>query len=93
MGRIWGVRFAVAPTIPIMINSGSASRNVYRTMIFGPDFVGQSELGSLEVVINEPGKSSELGTFNTYGYRFVLATEVLSNQKGVRLESSASLGE
>lgn len=92
IGRIWGVRFAMAPTIPILVNSGSANRDVYRTMVFGPEFIGQSELGDLEVVINEPGRGSELRTFNTYGYRFVLATEALDNSKGIRLESAASLG-
>ncbi len=92
IGRIWGVRFAIAPTIPVLTNSGSANQDVYRTMIFGPDFVGQSELGDLEVVINDPAKGSELGTYSTFGYRFVLATEVLSNQRGIRLESSAQLG-
>lgn len=92
VGKIWGVRFAVAPTIPILTNSGSANVDLYRTLIFGPDFVGQSDLGELEVIINEPGRGSELRQFNTYGYRFVVATEVLSNQRGIRLESSASLG-
>jgi len=91
VGRIWGVRFALAPTIPVLVNSGSANVDVYRTLIFGPDFIGQSELGDLEVVINEPAKGSELGTYCTYGYRFVVATEVLSNSRGIRLESSSSL--
>lgn len=92
VGRIWGVRFAMAPTIPILTNSASANVDVYRTLIFGPDFIGQSDLGDLEVVINEPGKASELGTFNTYGYRFVMAAEALQSVRGVRIESSASLG-
>lgn len=92
VGRLYGVRFALAPTIPILVNTGSAAVDVYRTLIFGQDFVGQSELGDLEIVINEPGRGSELRQFNTYGYRFVMATGVLSNQKGIRLETSASLG-
>lgn len=92
VGKIWGVRFAVAPTIPILVNSASASVDVYRTLIFGPDFVGQSDLGELEVIMNEPGRASELRQFNTYGYRFVVASAVLSNQFGIRLESSTSLG-
>lgn len=92
IGKIWGVRFAMAPTIPILVNSASANVDIYRTMIFGPDFIGQSDLGDLEIVINEPGKTSELGQFNTYGYRFVMATEVLQSVRGVRIESSASLG-
>lgn len=92
VGSIWGVRFALAPTIPILVNTGSANVDVYRTLIFGPDFVGQSDLGDLEVVINEPGKTSELGMFNTYGYRFVMAQALLQNARGVRIESSASLG-
>ena len=91
IGRIWGVRFAECPTIPVLTNSGSASTDVYRTLIFGQDFIGQSELGELEIVINEPGRASELKQFNTYGYRFVMASEVLSDQKGIRLETSASL--
>ncbi len=92
VGKIYGVRFALAPTIPILINTGSASVDVYRTLVFGPNFVGQSDLGELEVVINEPGKTSELGQFNTYGYRFVMATSVLQSVRGVRIESSATLG-
>lgn len=90
VGKIWGVRFAIAPTIPVLVNSGSADVDIYRTLIFGQDFIGQSELGELEIHINEPGRASELGTFNTYGYRFVMSSEVLSNQKGIRLESNAT---
>lgn len=92
IGKIWGVRFAMAPTIPILVNSASANVDLYRTLIFGPDYIGQSDLGDLEIVINEPGRASELGQFNTYGYRFVMATEVLQSVRGVRIESSASLG-
>lgn len=92
LGSIYGVRFATAPTIPILVNTGSANVDVYQTLVFGPDFVGQSDLGDLEVVINEPGKTSELGQFNTYGYRFVMASAILQNSRGVRIESSASLG-
>jgi N4-gp56 family major capsid protein len=92
VGNLYGVRFALAPTIPLLVNTGSAAVDVYRTLVFGPNFIGQSDLGDLEVVINEPGKTSELGMFNTYGYRFVMATSVLQNSRGVRIESSASLG-
>lgn len=90
VGKIWGVRFAIAPTIPVLVNSGSADVDIYRTLIFGQDFIGQSEMGELEIVINEPGRASELKQFNTYGYRFVLASEVLSDQKGIRIESNAT---
>ncbi len=92
VGRIWGVRFVLAPTIPILTNSGSANVDIYRTMIFGPDYLGESHLGKLDVVINEPAKTVELGRKCAYGYNFVMATEVLDNQRAVRLESSASLG-
>ncbi|KKR15410.1 MAG: hypothetical protein UT43_C0001G0033 [Parcubacteria group bacterium GW2011_GWC1_39_29] len=96
IGRLYGVRFALAPAMTatnnFLINSGSASRDVYRTLIFGPDFLGQADLGEVDIVINEPGKTSELGQFNTYGYRFVSSSAVLTNSRCVRLESSASLG-
>lgn len=92
LGRIWGVRFALAPTIPILTNSGSANADLYRTMVFGPDYMGQSELGELEVVMNEPGRGTELKQYNTYGYRFVLSTERLDESRAVRIESTASLG-
>lgn len=92
VGSLYGVRFAMAPTISILANTGSANVDVYRTLVFGPDYIGQSDLGDLEVVINEPGKTSELNMFNTYGYRFVMASEILKNARGVRLETSASLG-
>lgn len=91
VGKLYGIRFAVAPTIPVLINSGSANTDVYRTLIFGPDFIGQSELGGLEIIMNEPAKGSELNMYNTYGYRFVLATERLNNSRCVRLESNSSL--
>lgn len=93
IGRLYGVRFASAPTIPVLVNSGSGSvEDVYRTLVFGPGFVGQSDLGELEVVMNEPGRGSELRQFNTYGYRFVVATEVLHNARGVRIESASTFG-
>lgn len=92
VGSLYGVRFALAPTISILVNTGSANVDVYRSLVFGPDYIGQSDLGDLEVVINEPGKTSELGQFNTYGYRFVMAAAVLQNARAVRVESSASLG-
>jgi len=91
IGKFHGVRFVEDPTIPILINSGSASVNLYRTVVFGPDFVGQSELGGLEIVMNEPGRNSELRQFNTYGYRFVMATERLHEARGVRIESNSTL--
>lgn len=96
VGRLYGVRFALAPSMTatnaFMINSGSANRDVYKTLIFGPDYLGQADLGETDIVINEPGKTSELGQFNTYGYRFVSTSAVLANARCVRLESSASLG-
>ncbi len=92
VGRLWGVRFAIAETIPVLVNSGSANTDVYRTLVFGPGYIGQSELGSLDVVINEPGKTTELGTFNTYGYSFTMASAVLDSKRCVRIESSAKLG-
>lgn len=93
VGRLYGVRFALAPTIPILVNSGSGSvEDVYRTLVFGPGFIGQSDLGSLEIIMNEPGRASELRQYNTYGYRFVVASEVLHNARGVRIESSSTFG-
>jgi len=92
VGRFYGVRFAVAPSIPILTNTGSANVDVYRTLVFGPDFLGQSELDALELVINEPAKTSELGTFNAYGYRFSVALARLAEARCVRIETSASLG-
>jgi len=93
LGRLYGVRFKECPTIPILTNSGSADCDVYRSLIISPDFLGQSELGDLDIVINEPGKASELGRYNTYGYNFVMATEVLSNQKAIRIEGSSGIAE
>lgn len=91
VGSIWGVRFALCPTIPVLVNSGSANTDVYRTLIFGPDYIGQSDFGDLQIVINEPARNSELGTYNAYGYYFWMATERLDDTLCVRLESNASL--
>lgn len=90
IGSLHGVRFVQCPSIPVLANSGSASVDVYRTIIMGRDFLGESELGNLDVVINEPGKASELGRYNTYGYNFIMATEVLSNQRAIRMESAST---
>lgn len=92
VGRIWGVRFATAPTIQVLINSGSAKHDVYRTLVFGQDFIGQSDLGGLEVVINEPGRGSELKQYNTYGYRFVSAVACLSARRGICIKTTAQVG-
>lgn len=92
VGKIWGVRFKLAPTIPVLTNSGSAGVDIYRTMVLGEEFVGLSEIGHTEIIINEPARGSELKAYNAYGYKFRAAAAVLSNQKAIRIESSASLG-
>lgn len=86
------MRFALAPSIPILVNSGSANVDIYRTVIFGPDYLGQADLGNLDIVMNEPSKNSELGVTCTYGYVFYTAFARLSESCCVRLESSASKG-
>jgi len=91
IGKLYGVRFVEDPTIPVLLNSGSASTDIYRTVIFGPGYLGQSEMGDLEIIMNEPGKASELNQYNTYGYRFVMANAILHEACGCRLESNASL--
>lgn len=91
VGTLYGVRFIEDPTIPVLLNSASANTDIYRTVIFGPGYIGQSELGELEIVMNEPGKASELNMYNTYGYRFVMANARLHEARGIRLESNASL--
>ena len=91
IGKIYGVRFKLAPTIPILQNSGSANVNVYRTLIFGPEYLGLSEIGNIKMVMNEPGRASELGTYNTYGYYFTASAACLSSQRAIRLESSSTL--
>ena len=90
VGRIWGVRFAIAPTIPVLANSGSAAVDIYRTLVFGPDYMGESELGNLSIIINEPAKTRELGGANAYGYRFVSACVRLHEAACVRIESSST---
>ena len=91
VGKLYGVRFVEDPTIPVLSNSGSASTDIYRTIVFGPGYLGESNMGDLEIIMNEPGKASELNQFNTYGYRFVMANARLHEARGVRLESSATL--
>jgi N4-gp56 family major capsid protein len=91
-GQMYNVRFKLAPTIPILVNSGSANVDIYRTLICGREFVAWSELDTLKMIMNEPAKTRELGTANAYGYYFRAVSTVLSNQKAVRLETSATLG-
>jgi N4-gp56 family major capsid protein len=91
VGKLYGVRFVSTPKLSVLLNSGSGNTDIYRSLIFGPEYLGESELGDLEVVINEPGKGAELNTFNTYGYRFVQANAVLKAARCIRLESNSSL--
>lgn len=92
IGRFYGVRFAYAPSIPILVNSGSANCDIYRTLVFGPDYLGQADLGGLEIVMNEPSKSGELGLTCSYGYVFYTAFARLNEADAIRIESSASRG-
>jgi len=92
VGKLYGVRFAEAPSIPILVNSGSANVDLYRTLIFGPDFLGQADLNNITMVVNEPAKSSELGIASAFGYHFCTAYAIVNNSDGVRIESSASRG-
>jgi N4-gp56 family major capsid protein len=91
VGQLYGVRFISTPKLTVLLNSGSGNTDVYRSLIFGPEYLGESELGNLEVVINEPGKGTELNMYNTYGYRFVHASAVLKASRCVRLETNSSL--
>ncbi len=94
VGRIYGVRFMIAPytSTLVLTNSGSANQDVYCTLVFGPDYLGETELSELEIVINEPGRASELKQYNTYGYRFVKTQAVIHAAAGVMIETSAQLG-
>lgn len=91
-GQLYNVRFKLAPTIPILVNSGSANVDIYRTLILGREFVAWSELDNLKLIQNEPAKTREMGVANAYGYYFRAVSTVLSNQKAARLESSSTLG-
>jgi len=98
IGTLHGVRFIETTQAPIDINSGSAENatsgsalDVYKTLIFGPDFFGVSELYGLKIITRIPAPESKLEQWGTIGWKSSFATRRLNEDLAYLIYSSSSL--
>jgi len=89
-GELYGTRWIMTQISTKLINSGSASTNVYLTHIMGQDFFGVSKLQYLETYVDSPSPRSALRLYSDIGWKSSYAVKVLNDSFDIRLESAAT---
>ena len=89
-GELYGVRFMMTQSAPILTNSGSAAAEVYQTHIMGKDFFGVSKLQNLVTYVDSPSPRSALRLYSDIGWKAGFAVKVLNDSFAQRLESGAT---
>lgn len=89
-GEMYGVKFLRSTNAPVLTNSGSASTDVYKTLIFGEEAFGVSDLQSIRTIVHNPSKNSALELYADVGWKTSFACEILNNDYMVSIESAAS---
>lgn len=90
IGKLYNVRFLESSNAKIMVNSGSANTEVYRTLITGKGAYAYSPLKGPRTVVNSPAKGSEQGLYSYVGVDIYFATQVLNGNFAVVVDSAAT---
>lgn len=89
-GEMYGVKFLRSSNAPILTNSGSAGTEVYKTLFFGEEAFGVTDLMDVKMIVNNPSKNSALELYADLGWKTKFASVVLNDNFMVSLESAAS---
>jgi N4-gp56 family major capsid protein len=89
-GEMYGVKFLRSSNAPILTASGSASTDVYQTLIFGEEAFGVSDLQNIRTIVQNPSKNSALELYADVGWKTSFAVEILNNDYMVSIESAAT---
>jgi N4-gp56 family major capsid protein len=89
-GELYGVKFLRSSNAPVLTNSGSAGVEVYKTLIFGEEAFGVSDLQNISTIVNNPSKNSALNLYADVGWKTSFATAILNNNFMISIESAAT---
>ena len=92
IGQLRGCRFIESTEAPVM-TGGSGGAMVYATLFFGKNAFGvvDPEGMGLEMIIKDKSQvGGPLNQFSTLGYKFESATQILYQERMVRVESGSS---
>jgi N4-gp56 family major capsid protein len=89
-GEMYGVKFLRSSNAPVLTNSGSAGVEVYKTLIFGEEAFGVSDLQNIRTIVHNPSKNSALELYADVGWKTSFAAAILNNAFMVSIESAAS---
>lgn len=92
IGQLRGCRFIESTEAPI-IEGGADGALVYATLIFGKNAFGvvDPEGMGLELIVKDRSQvGGPLNQFSTVGYKFEAATQILYQERMVRVESGSS---
>lgn len=90
VGKLYGVRFLNSTQAPILLNSGSASTEVYQSLFFGEEAFGVSELQNLTTYVDSPSPRSALRLYSDVGWKAGFTCAILNNNFMYSLESAAT---
>ena len=89
-GELYGVKFLRSSNAPVLTNSGSAATEVYKSMIFGEEAFGVSDLLDVKTIVQSPSKNSALELYSDIGWKVKFISAILNNDFMVSIESAAS---
>ena len=101
LGNYLGVKFVTTSNSAVTatgLSLGNGATDVYLTIMFGKDYVGEVGLSAMtsQIIYHEPGSSGALNDplsqVWSLGYKFAHAAARLDENRCVRIESSSSLG-
>lgn len=89
-GELYGVKFLRSSNAPVLTNSGSANTEVYKSLFFGEEAFGVSDLLDVKTIVQSPSKNSALELYSDIGWKVKFISAILNNDFMISIESAAS---
>lgn len=92
-GSIYGVRILETTNAPVLVNSGSASTEVYENVFLGQEAYGVSNFHDLQIIIKKSDNndtSNPLNMYGTVGWKAGFAAKVLNSNFAQLVESASN---
>jgi len=89
-GEMYGVKFLRSSNAPVLTNSGSAGAEVYKSLFFGEEAFGVSDLQNIRTIVHNPSKNSALDLYADVAWKTSFASAILNNAYMVSVESGAT---
>lgn len=88
--EMYGVKFLRSANAPVLVNSGSAGTEVYKSLFFGEEAFGVSDLLDVKTIVQSPSKNSALELYSDIGWKAKFVAAILNNDFMVSVESAAT---